>query len=267
MSHANIAFVGAGNMGASLIAGLIADGYPVEKIYASNPSSEVLENLHQRFHIQTNQDNQQVVQQAEVVVLCVKPQVMRSVAIELAGVLKNKLILSVAAGVGIAALEQWLGEPHALVRCMPNTPALVQAGATALFANPQVSEAQKSLAESIMRAVGITVWLENEALIDVATALSGSGPAYFFLVMEAMQQAAVELGLPQEAARLLTLQTGFGATKMALEDSEPLPQLRQRVTSPGGTTQKAVEQLETEGIRRLFQHALHAALQRARELG
>jgi pyrroline-5-carboxylate reductase len=176
------------------------------------------------------------------------------------------LIVSIAAGVRTRNLLQWLGPDTAVVRAMPNTPALVRSGATALFPTARVSDDHRNLAESILRAVGLTLWVDREELMDAVTALSGSGPAYFFLVMEALQTAAVSAGLPRETADLLTLQTAFGAAKMALESEDDVALLRQRVTSPGGTTERALQVLEQGGLRSLFANAIEAARQRSEEL-
>jgi pyrroline-5-carboxylate reductase len=204
-----------------------------------------------------------------VVVLAVKPQVLRAVATELGPLLRGAptLVLSIAAGVREPDIRRWLGYDAPVVRAMPNTPALVRSAATALFANPFVSPAQRSLGESVLRAVGMTLWVGEEALMDVVTALSGSGPAYFFLLMEVLEAAGVRLGLEPETARLLTLETAFGAAKMALEASEDPATLRARVTSPGGTTERAVGRLEAAEIRRVFLEAVEAARSRAAELG
>ena len=268
MQHYIIGFVGGGNMARSLIGGLLADGIAPERIWASDPDPGRLDTLRSAFQINATHDNAEVVNAAGVVVLAVKPQIVRQVTQSLGQMIQAKrpLVISIAAGIREADLRRWLGEKVALVRSMPNTPALVQSGATALYANPYVSDQQRELAESVLRAVGITVWLEDEAHMDAVTALSGSGPAYFFLIMEALEAAAVDLGLVPETARLLTLQTAFGAAKMALESEEPINVLRQRVTSPGGTTEQAVRVLEQGGIRALFGQALKAAYQRSREL-
>lgn len=268
MHHYTIGFVGGGNMARSLIGGLLADGIAPDRIWASDPDPERLDTLRSAFQVNATHDNADVVDAAEVVVLAVKPQIVRQVAQSLGPLIQAKrpLVISIAAGIREADLRRWLGEKVALVRSMPNTPALVQSGATALYANPYVSDGQRELAESILRAVGVTVWLDNEAHMDVVTALSGSGPAYFFLIMEALETAAVELGLAPDTARLLTLQTAFGAAKMALESEEQVDDLRQRVTSPGGTTEQAVRVLEQGGIRALFGQALKAAHQRSCEL-
>jgi pyrroline-5-carboxylate reductase len=205
---------------------------------------------------------------AGIIVLAVKPQVMQDVAGELAATVAahRPLVISIAAGVRESTLRAWLGDGTAIVRTMPNTPALVQSGATALYANPAVSEEQRSHAESIMRAVGLALWVEGEEQLDAVTALSGSGPAYFFLLMEAMQAAGSKLGLPADTARLLALQTAFGAAKMALESPEDPATLRRRVTSPGGTTERAISVFQEHGFEDLVERAMEAAAGRSREL-
>ena len=268
MSNTQIAFIGAGNMATSLIGGLVADGHDPARIQASDPDQEQLSRLAARFGIRVAADNRAALAGAGVVVLAVKPQVLEAGARELAPDLRHQrpLIISIAAGVREKDLLYWLGGGFPLVRAMPNTPAMVQSGASVLHASPEVSEAQKNLAESIMRAVGITQWVADEAQMDAVTAVSGSGPAYFFLIMEAMSQAGEELGLSSETAHLLTLQTALGAARMAIESSESPAHLRQRVTSPGGTTERALEVLEKGDLRTLFRDALEAARDRSREL-
>lgn len=268
MSEKTLAFIGGGNMATSLIGGLIADGRNAQTIWVADPDRSKLDALHHRFSVNTTPDNLQAAQEAEVVVLAVKPQQLRTVATGLKSVVTSSqpLWLTIAAGIRIPDLERWLGGPAPIVRAMPNTPALVQAGATALFANAQTNPQQRQMAESVLRAVGLTLWLKDENLMEVVTALSGSGPAYFFLVMEAMEKAAIDLGLDASTARLLTLETAFGAAKMALESEEDSIRLRQRVTSPGGTTERAITALEEANIREAFAHALRAARDRTREL-
>jgi pyrroline-5-carboxylate reductase len=268
MQHTKIGFIGGGNMAASLIGGLIADGTPPAQIRVAEPDTQRAGSLQQQFTIELAADNHSLVEQSDVVVLAVKPQVLREVCQQLAAAVgaRRPLILSVAAGIRIDDIDRWLGGDNAIVRTMPNTPALVQCGATALYANSLVDEAQREIAERIMRAVGLTQWLEEEALMDAVTALSGSGPAYFFLVIEALEQAGRKLGLSEESSRVLALQTAFGATKMALESSEPAEELRRRVTSPGGTTERAVGILEEGDLRGLFEQALSGARDRAQEL-
>ena len=268
MENYTIAFIGGGNMGRSLIGGLIADGFDAARIRVAEPDEARRGALASGFGVMVTGTASEAVADCDVVVLAVKPQVMREVARELGPHLQGRsvLVISVAAGIREEALDRWLGGNLPVVRTMPNTPALVQSGATALHANARVSREQRDLAESVMRAVGLTVWLEDEGQMDAVTALSGSGPAYIFLVMEAMEQAGRELGLAPETARLLTLQTTFGAAKMALETSEDTRALRQHVTSPGGTTEQAIGVLTEGDIQSLFTRALKAAHRRAVEL-
>jgi pyrroline-5-carboxylate reductase len=268
MTKHTLSFIGGGNMAHSLIGGLIADGWPASRIQVTDTNPDQCAHLAERFGVTTGSDNNAAVAQADVVVLAVKPQVMHAVGSEISAAIQARrpLVISIAAGIRSADLDRWLGGDNAIVRCMPNTPALVQSGATALFANACVNNGQRDLAESILRAVGLTLWLDDEQLMDAVTALSGSGPAYFFLIMEALQAAGVQLGLPEQTARLLALQTGFGAAKMALESDEDAATLRQRVTSPGGTTERALQTLEDGGLRELIARALTAARDRSREL-
>ena len=268
MKKTNLAFIGAGNMARSLVGGLIADGWDAARISVSDPDEGQLAALRGRFPVRAATRNRDLAETSEVLVLAVKPQVIREVARELAEAVQTHqpLVISVAAGVRAADLQRWLGGDCALVRCMPNTPALVQSGATALFATDSVSDRQKDVAESILRAVGLALWIESEDLMDTVTALSGSGPAYFLLVIEALQEAGEALGLNRKTAHLLALQTAFGAAKMALESSEDVATLRQQVTSPGGTTERALAILEDGGLRELFNQALTAARDRSREL-
>ena len=269
MSDGIISFIGGGNMATSLIGGLIADGRDPASIYVTDLDSAKLDSLAQRFRVQTSTDNDEAVRFANTVVFAVKPQVMATVvkAVAAAAEQHRPLFISIAAGVREPDIRRWLGYDAAIVRSMPNTPALVGSGATALYANPHVSDEQRNLAESVLRAVGLTVWVDDEDLLDAVTALSGSGPAYFFLIMESMERAAVALGLSREDARMLTIQTAFGAAKMALESSDAPATLRTRVTSPGGTTERAVDALITGGIEQLMHEALGAAHGRSIELG
>lgn len=255
-------------MGRSLIGGLIADGYPTVRLRASDPDPAQLEHLRRRYPVKSSTNNGEVIEGADVVVLAVKPQVMRAVVIDLAPVLRERrpLVVSIAAGIATAALAGWLGASLPIVRAMPNTPALLGSGATALCANASTSHAHRETAEAVLRSVGLTVWLEDEALMDVVTALSGSGPAYFFLLMELMESCGVALGLPRERARVLTVQTAFGAAKMALEASTDAAALRAQVTSPGGTTEQALRVLQEGGLADLMKLAIAAAAERSREL-
>lgn len=268
-----ITFIGAGNMGASLLGGLIQNGHPAHRLIAADPSADKLNALATQFGIETTTDNLKAIEAADVVILAIKPQVMASVVTPLAARLRERqpLIISVAAGLRVSSFEQWIGGACPIVRAMPNTPALIGHGATGLFANAHVSAEQHDLAETILRSVGVAVWLKEESLIDAVTALSGSGPAYFFYVMEALQAAGEKVGLPADTAKLLTLQTALGAAAMALESNDDLALLRQRVTSPGGTTEQGVAVLEAHHLKTIFEKTVEAAKNRslslAKELG
>ncbi|OAI14792.1 pyrroline-5-carboxylate reductase [Methylomonas koyamae] len=268
MNTKTIGFIGGGNMATSLMRGLIASGHSPQQIWVSDTVPETLQAHADQLHVNIAADNANIVNEADVVVLAVKPQTLREVCLQIAPQLKQKnvLVVSIAAGISQQSLALWLGANTAIVRCMPNTPALVQTGATALHANPQVNDEQKDLAENILRAVGLTLWFGDEAQLDAVTAVSGSGPAYFFLLMEAMERAALELGLDEHSARLLIQQTALGAAKIALESAESPAQLRARVTSPGGTTQQAVETFLQHGFVDLVAKALHAARDRSIEM-
>lgn len=269
MEQAEISFIGGGNMARSLIGGLLADGLAADVIRVAEPDAGRRQALAADFGISAVESNMQAAQNADVVVLAVKPQVMRQVADELAGIIGDGsvLVLSIAAGLRARDLTRWLGPQAAVVRAMPNTPSLVRAGATGLFANANVTDSQRSLAESLMRAVGLTCWTDNEQQLDAVTAVSGSGPAYFFLLMEMIENAGIELGLDAETARLLTIETALGAARMALESEHDPHTLRRLVTSPGGTTEAAINSLEDADIRALLKRAVTAAATRADELG
>ena len=268
MNDAFLTFIGGGNMAGSLVGGLISDGWDPARIRVADADPGQRERMAARHQVATTPDNAAAVSDADVVVLAVKPQIMQDVAGDLSAALAQQrpLVISIAAGIREATLRGWLGENTAIVRAMPNTPALVQSGATALYANTRVTDQQRSLAESILRAVGLVIWVEDEDLMDAVTALSGSGPAYFFLFMEAMQTAGTELGLPADTARLLTLQTAFGAARMALESPEDAGTLRRHVTSPGGTTEAAINILQQGGLEDLVRRALQGAARRSKEL-
>ncbi len=268
MNTQKIGFIGGGNMASSLISGLIASGHSPEHLWVSDINAEPLKALAENLKVNTSVSNDTIINEVDVVVFAVKPQTLSDVAKSAAAAIKEKksLIVSIAAGISQQSLTDWLGADAAIVRCMPNTPALVLTGATALHANAKVSAEQRSLAENIMRSVGIALWVKDESDLDAVTAVSGSGPAYFFLLMEAMEKAAVELGLTEETARLLVQQTALGAAKIALESSESPEQLRKRVTSPGGTTQQAITTFEQGGFTELVSKALHAARDRSIEM-
>lgn len=268
MKTNKIGFIGGGNMASSLISGLITSGHAPEHIWVSDINPDTLTALANNLPVHTSNDNNAVIDEVDVVVFAVKPQALKDVAGSVAAGIRQKqtLVVSIAAGVTQNSLGAWLGNDTAIVRCMPNTPALVLTGATVLHANPNVNAKQRDLAESIMRSVGISLWVENEADLDAVTAVSGSGPAYFFLLMEAMEKTAIDLGLTAETARLLVQQTALGAAKIALESDESPEQLRNRVTSPGGTTQQAINTFEQGGFIELVAKALHAARDRSIEM-
>lgn len=265
-NYPRIAFIGAGNMATSLIGGLIARAVPAENLTASEPNAEQRERIAHEHGIQVFADNAAAIANASIIVLAVKPQIMKSVCLELAAKMpENALIVSIAAGIPCASLENWLGH-RAIVRCMPNTPALLHEGASGLYANAHTSDTQRQQAENLLDAVGLTLWLDEEQQIDAVTAVSGSGPAYFFLLMEAMTTAGERLGLPAETASLLARQTAFGAARMALASEFEPAELRRRVTSPNGTTEAAIKTFQAGDFEALVDKALAAAAHRSAEL-
>jgi pyrroline-5-carboxylate reductase len=264
LNEATIAFIGAGNMARSLVSGLLASGYEPLRIRASDPSAEQRATV-AALGIEVVTDNAACVADAAVVVLAVKPQVMGAVMAALP-LHRAQLVISIAAGVPIASMEQWSATTQPIVRCMPNTPALLGAGITGLYANAAVTDAGRALAERILGAAGRTLWVEREDLLDAVTAVSGSGPAYFFYLMEAMIDAGEALGLTREMAAELTLETAYGAALMARQREAEPARLRQNVTSPGGTTERALGILEEAGVRRSVEAAIGGAAERAREL-
>jgi pyrroline-5-carboxylate reductase len=268
MENSTIAFIGCGNMSRSLIGGLIANGVKTEKLLATDPSSEQRDAIAKQFNITTLADNNDAINKADVVLLAVKPQVMHEVISEMTDAVKgtSKLIISIAAGVKLESIASWLNDAIAIVRVMPNTPSLIQAGAAALYANEHTTETQRNTAEAMMRSVGTAIWLDSEEQMDAVTALSGSGPAYFFYFMEAMEKAAIEMGISEENARLLTIETALGASKMALLSSSDPAELRQQVTSPGGTTEQAINSFIQNKVDELIQEAMVKAKQRSIEL-
>jgi len=263
-----IGFIGAGNMARALAAGLIRNGWNPDRIVLADPDAGQRTAVAEHLGVATFADNTEVVRRADVLVLAIKPQVLKDVTGELAPTVQanRPLVVSVAAGVRTGDVERWMGGNLPVVRVMPNTPALIGSGAAGLFANTRVDAAMRDQAEHIMRAVGVVVWLKDEGLMDVVTALSGSGPAYFFLIMESLEKAAIRHGLDRDTARLLTLETAFGAAKMALEGAEEPAALRLRVTSPGGTTEAAIGVLMKSGLDKLMDDAVVAAIARSREL-
>jgi pyrroline-5-carboxylate reductase len=266
MSKTRIAFIGAGNMAASLIGGMRAQGVDADLIRASDPGAETRERVAQEHGIKVVADNAEAIEGADVVLLAVKPQMMKSVCESLKPALKpHQLIVSIAAGITCASMQAWLGE-QPLVRCMPNTPALLRQGVSGLYATADVTSAQREQAETLLSAVGIALWVDEEAHIDAVTAVSGSGPAYFFLLIEAMTAAGVKLGLPADVASKLTLQTALGAALMATGSDVDAAELRRRVTSPAGTTEAAIKSFQADGFEAIVEKALGAAAHRSAEL-
>lgn len=268
MNTPHIAFIGAGNMASSIIGGLIDSGHPADHISAADPFPASLERLCEIAPVAIYSGNAEAVATADVVVLAVKPQVMAEAASSIAAPVSanNAVVISIAAGVTIASMQLRLGPQAAIVRCMPNTPALLRCGASGLFANDNSSAQQRDFAQLILSAVGMTCWVDSEQELDAITALSGSGPAYFFLFIEAMIDAGRKLGLDAEIATSLALQTSLGASRMALENDIDLVELRRRVTSPGGTTERAIQSFEKDGLRKVVARAMAAAADRAAEM-
>lgn len=267
LSSVRIAFVGGGNMASALIGGLIARGAQAARLAAIDPSEAQRASLASRFGIPTHAAPSAAALDAEVVVLAVKPQQMREAVAAIAPHLRSPLLLSVAAGVRAADLSRWLGGGARIVRTMPNTPALVGLGATGLAAYPGTGDEDRRLAESIMGAVGITVWVDDESKLDAVTALSGSGPAYVLRFVEAMIDGGVALGLSPEQSRRLALQTALGAAQLASSSDEPPAVLRERVTSRGGTTAAGLAVLAERGLPATVADAMAAACRRSEELG
>lgn len=268
LAKQTLCFVGAGNMASAIIGGLIEQDMPAEQIIAAEPNEARLAELSERLGICTGTDNQAAVSEADILVLSVKPQILQQVCIELAPALRpDTLVISIAAGIELATLQGWLGDNTALVRVMPNTPAQVLQGASGLYANDLVSAEQKALAGAMFDAIGVAQWLDSEDQMHSVTALSGSGPAYIFLVIDAMEKAAIAQGIEAQSARQLAAQTVLGAAQMVLSNSDISPeQLKRNVMSPGGTTERAVEVLEGEGLPAIFDKAMKAAELRSQEL-
>jgi pyrroline-5-carboxylate reductase len=267
-STPRIAFIGGGNMPRSLIGGLLANGTPASAIAVSEPNTELRWALARDFDVVTHADNAAAAQVADVIVLAVKPQVMKTVCAGLREIAQARkpLVVSIAAGIRSDQLDAWLGGDIAVVRCMPNTPALIGAGASGACANSRVSAAQREIAQNILGAVGTLAWIGDEGQMDTVTAISGSGPAYFFLLAEALEDAAVAQGMPRETARALATQTCLGAGRMLREDGAPPAELRRRVTSPNGTTQAALESFAASEFNAIVARAVAAATRRGGEL-
>src|SRR3990167_7567265 len=268
MTFKTIAIIGAGNMGESLIGGLCQNGYPADLIWASDISAQKLQYLNETYRIHTVSDNTAAVSSADVVIFAVKPQIFKAVAMDIRDVIfkKRPLIISIAAGIRTAYIRRLLGDDIALVRAMPNMPACIGCGATAFYAIETVSVDERNLAESILRALGMVVALPDETALDAVTALSGSGPAYFFHMMASLENAAIALGLSSDVAHLLTIQTALGAARLALESNHSLDELRASVMSKGGTTEAAINVLEEEQISVIYKKAMLAARTRSQHL-
>ncbi len=268
MTEPTIAFIGGGNMARSLIAGLVRQGVAATRIHVAEPVQALRDALDADFGVTVHASASEAASRADTWVLAVKPQVLREVCGSLRDIAQQRrpLLVSIAAGITSAQLDRWLGGDLPVVRAMPNTPALLGAGVTGLFATAQVSGAQRAQADAVLCSAGRTVWVDEEALMDSVTAVSGSGPAYVFLLAEAMEAAGIAQGLPADAARTLVQQTLLGAARMLDEAGEPAAELRRRVTSPGGTTQAAIECFQAGGFERLVDSALKAAQQRGQEL-
>lgn len=267
MINNTLAFIGAGNMAKAIIGGLIAKGYAAKKITASGPRMENLQKVADEFSVNITTDNIAAAKQADVVILSVKPQMLKEVATELSAALIHKpLIVSLAAGITTTSLQHWLKGDFSIVRAMPNTPSQVLQGATGLFANANVKDGEKEIANTILSAVGIVSWVQDESLINTVTAVSGSGPAYYFLFMEAMIEAAIAQGMSAADAKALTLQTALGAATLASKSELDVSELRRRVTSPKGTTEQAILSFENDNIRAMVERAMQACSNRAEEL-
>ncbi len=269
MKHTIIALIGCGNMGTSLVGGLIANGHDSDSIRGADPDPIQRDKLYKQYKTTVFEKNTEAIDGADAVILAVKPQMFAATLSNIADSIKlnNSIVISIAAGVRLATIEKYLDKDHPIVRVMPNTPAIIRSGISALFANNATTPKHREIAEGIMRAVGSLIWLDDESLMDTVTALSGSGPAYIYLIMEVLEQAAVSLGLPVDQAKLLTLETVFGAAKLALESGVDATTLRRQVTSPGGTTEQALDVLLQQGqIDQLFLKALTVAKRRSEEL-
>ncbi len=267
MKTPRIACVGGGNMGTSLLMGLKEKGYAREQLCVSEPSA-IRRDLLQDMGLSTFSSNAEVVNQADVVIIAVKPQIMPSVLAELKGIIaQSTLVISIAAGIPLAALSRGLGENHRIIRCMPNTPALKGAGITGMYSASNLDKSETKLIESILGAVGKTLWLETEAQLNAVTAVSGSGPAYFFYLTECLIETAQELGLSESTSKLLATETAYGAAVMLQDSEADAASLRHSVTSPGGTTEAALEHMINTRFSEMFHQAVHAACARSIELG
>jgi len=262
-----ITFVGGGNMAAALLGGLLGKGHAAADIRVVEIQPEPRARLAAQFGVVCVDSVAAAAPLGEVVLLAVKPQQMRAAAQVLQPRLARELVITIAAGIRLVDLSRWLGGYATLVRCMPNTPALIGAGITGLYAHAAVGAGQRALAESILGAVGATLWVSEESLLDPVTAISGSGPAYVFYFIEALQQAAQEMGFSAADAKKLAVETFVGTARLAAQSEENVAVLRERVTSKGGTTERALASMDADRVKELIVRALHAANQRAHELG
>lgn len=266
-----LAIIGGGNMATALINGLCAAKQEIGEILVVDTQTSTLQALQQRFGTQitlrtSTQIDAQLVE-VDAIILAVKPQQLSAVAQQLAPFCAQQLVLSIAAGIRASDLARWLGGYQKIVRSMPNTPAMIGRGVTGLFALPEVSASQRQIAENLLRAVGEIIWLDDESMMDAVTAVSGSGPAYVFYFIEAMQQAAIDLGLTAEQAKILSLATFQGAAQLAAESNEEIHVLRERVTSKGGTTFAALSSMEQHQVKASIMTAIQAAATRGTQLG
>jgi pyrroline-5-carboxylate reductase len=262
-----ITFIGGGNMASAMIGGLIGRGWPAAAITVVEIAAAGRERLQREFKVRTLGALDVGAAGSDCIVLAVKPQQMREVAAALKPLLVSQLVITIAAGVRVKDLSRWLGGHQRIVRVMPNTPALAAAGISGLYAARDAGAADHAAADRILGAVGVTLWLEREEDLDAVTAVSGSGPAYVFYFIEALEQAAQELGLSADAARRLALETFSGAVKLAVQAGEPSAVLRERVTSGGGTTERALKSMETGRVKEAIVRAVRAAAERSREIG
>ncbi|MDF0749945.1 pyrroline-5-carboxylate reductase [Marinobacter sp. 71-i] len=263
-----ISFIGAGNMASAIIGGMLDSGFKAANIWVSAPDDNHLQSIRKQFGVSVTTDNRYCAEQADMVVLAVKPQVMADVCQDIAPVVQNTrpLMVSIAAGLEADTLDEWLGGGLPLVRVMPNTPSLVGKGAAGLYANDQVKDKQKAMVESVFNSIGSALWVDEESLLHAVTALSGSGPAYFFLMLEALEEAATDAGIASGTARALAIQTMAGAAEMAGRSEHDPGQLKRNVMSPGGTTEQAIQTFEDGGMRDLVKKAYSAAYKRSGEM-
>ena len=262
-----ITFIGGGNMASAMISGLLQQGYPANKIRVVEINEETREKIEREFNIITAVKIADGILDSNVILLTVKPQQISIVTKELGPLLKEQLVISIAAGIRIMDICRWLGGYERVIRSMPNTPAIIRSAVTGLYASSKVGMKEREDAETILSAIGSVLWLEHEELMDVVTAISGSGPAYIFYFIEAMQQAGKELGLDETQARQLSLETFLGAAKLANQKNEDVITLRARVTSKNGVTERAIQIMEDYGVKNKIIQAIQSSMRRSKELG